>query len=176
MGNSIFATTDLNLTGKEVVETYRLRFQIELSFKNQKELFGSYSGRFHCQALEKFQMKKGEPSAASRVKKKDRKKVIETYKAHERYTQISLIAYCICEMYRVMNESDLKQRRIYQRTYGQTQSLREMKSYVGDQIKTEIWSPTENWLNRILGRKITTVYHSKEIILRDRDRIRIVRR
>lgn len=77
-GNSIFATTDFTLTGKDAVETYALRFPIELSFKNQKELFGAFSGRFTGQALEKFKMKKGALSPTSRVKKRDRKKVIET--------------------------------------------------------------------------------------------------
>ena len=86
-GNSIFITTDFTLTGKDAVETYALRFQIEMSFKSQKEMFGGFNGRFTCQALEKFHLKakKGSSSPASRVKEKDRKKVIETYQAHEKY-------------------------------------------------------------------------------------------
>lgn len=50
---------------------------------------GGFNGRFTCQALEKFHLKakKGSPSPASRVKEKDRKKVIETYQAHERYVR-----------------------------------------------------------------------------------------
>ncbi len=73
-GNSIFVTTDFNLTAQEAVETYALRFQIELSFKNQKEMFGTFSSRFTCQALEKFNLKakKGTENPASRVKKKER--------------------------------------------------------------------------------------------------------
>ena len=42
---------------------------------------------FTCQALEKFHLKakKGSSSPTSRVKEKDRKKVIETYQAYERF-------------------------------------------------------------------------------------------
>ena len=123
MGRSIFTTTDFTLTGKDAVETYALRFQIELSFKNQKELFGAFSGRFTCQALEKFKMKKGVPSPTSRVKKKDRMKVIETYRAHERYTQISMIAHCICELCRVMDKSD-PTKRLSKDVWGQPVSTR----------------------------------------------------
>ena len=55
------------------------------------------------------------------------------------------------------------QQRDYQRTYGANQSLREMKCYLGDRIKTEIWSQAENWLNQILGGKTKTIYYPKEI-------------
>ncbi len=177
-GNSIFVTTDFNLTAQEVVETYALRFQIELSFKNQKEMFGAFSSRFTCQALENFNLKakKGTPSPASRVKKKDRRKVIETYRAHERYAQIALVAQCICELCRVKENRDPSCRLIYQRTYGKNYSLREMKSYLGDQIKSKIWDKAENWINQILGSKITSIYHPKKMILRSRDRIREIRR
>lgn len=177
-GTSIFATTDFTLTGKDAVETYALRFQIEICFKTQKEMFGGFSGRFTCQALEKFHLKtkKGSPSPASRVKEKDRKKVIETYQAHERYVLIAMIAQCFCELYRIKDQSEPSQRRIYQRTYGQSQSLGEMKDYLGDQIKTKIWTEPENWLKEILEPQITDVYHTKEMILVSEERTRVIRR
>ncbi|MDE5757999.1 MAG: transposase [Allobaculum sp.] len=177
-GTSIFATTDFTLTGQEAVETYALRFQIEMCFKTQKEMFGGFNGRFTCQALEKFHLKtkKGSPSPASRVKKKDRKKVIETYQAHERYVLIAMIAQCFCEVCRIKDQSEPSQRRIYQRTYGQIQSLGEMKNYLGDQIKTKIWIEPENWLKEILEPQITDIYPTKEMILISSERRRMVRR
>ena len=133
---------------------------------------------FTCQALEKFHLKakKGSSSPTSRVKEKDRKKVIETYQAHEKYALIAMIAQGFCELCRIKDQSEPSQRRVYQRTYGQIQSLGEMKNYLGDWIKSKIWTESQNWLKEILALQTTDVYHTKEMILSSRERTRVVRR
>lgn len=50
----IFLTTDLSLTGAEVIETYCLRFKIELCFRTMHQLLGGFDYHFWMKNLPKL--------------------------------------------------------------------------------------------------------------------------
>ncbi len=100
-GNSIFASTDLSLDPEHIIEAYSYRFCIESTFKNLKQFLGGGKYRFWGVSVPKLKRfrKTGEPSELSKVTSdKDRKLIIKTVNATQRYVQLTCIALGLAQL------------------------------------------------------------------------------
>lgn len=92
---AIFVSTDLSLTGIQIIESYCHRFKIEITFREFKQRVAGCLSRFWTKSLPKLNRykKRGEPGRLTEVTSDaDREKILDTLDATERYAQFACIA------------------------------------------------------------------------------------
>ena len=89
-GRKIYFSTDIDMDGKDIIEFYRTRFQIEFCFRDSKQ----FTGLNHCQArdLKKLDFAFNASLASVNIAKIIRK---EEYPA----LSIGLLKSCLCNIY-----------------------------------------------------------------------------
>lgn len=98
---SIFVSTNLSLTAVEIIEIYGHRFKIERCFRSLKQVVYGFMSRFWTKSMPLLNLyrKKGEPDELSQVTSvKDRKNILDTLEAYERFAAFASIALGIAQM------------------------------------------------------------------------------
>jgi len=90
-GNAILMTTDLGLSGIEVIEIYGLRFKIEFSFKQAIHIHGSFGYHFWMSKMDKIKRHGGD-QYLHRKSKTYRDAVHRKIKAYNVFVQIGIVS------------------------------------------------------------------------------------
>ena len=115
---SILVSSDLNTDPSDIIRLYSLRFRIESSFREMKQVLGGFCYRFWSKSMPKlnhFKRKKDNDPLEDIEDEDKRKKIIYTYKAYEMYGFISTVAMGLVQILSVNESFDPSLFR-YQRT------------------------------------------------------------
>lgn len=104
---TILVSTDLTLSGKQIIELYCIRARIESSFREYKQIIGGFSYHFWTKAMPKLNhfRKSTDPDPLSLVSNwNDRLRIARAVRATEMYTLISCVTMGIIHMISVKFE------------------------------------------------------------------------
>lgn len=108
---SILVSTDLQLTPEQIIELYALRFKIESCFREFKQQIGGFCYHFWSKGLGKLNRykKKEEPSNLALVKGEvERRWVLGTIEATERFVQVACIAMGLVQLMLFHDQTDVQ--------------------------------------------------------------------
>lgn len=108
---SILVSTDLQLTPKQIIELYALRFKIESCFREFKQQIGGFCYHFWSKGIGKLNRykKKDEPSNLALVEgAKERSWVLGTVEATERFVQIACISMGLIQLMLLHDQTDVQ--------------------------------------------------------------------
>ena len=113
---AIFYSTDLNLSPEKVVELYKLRFNIESSFKELKHVVHGFNFHFWAKDFEK--LTKFSKDRLKRVLDEDKSRIKKCIRRIERSVNFAGMALGILQMMVLEVGLEVSPREIrYQRTY-----------------------------------------------------------
>ena len=155
---TILACTDLTLGVKEIVELYCLRFKIESTFRELKQVISGFGYCFWTKSLSKLDRyrKKGEPDEFERIDSdEDRKRVINKIRAIEMYALCCNIALGLLQILALRIGESIDVRKIrYLRTYSNTTpSEATMAVYIRQQLYSIFSGSRELPIVRIIKSK-----------------------
>jgi len=158
--SSILVSTDLDLHPLEIVQLYAKRFAIESTFREMKQVVGSFRYRFWSKYMPKLKRyrKKGDPDPMSEVKHENaRKRIRLAVKALEGYVFCCMVATGLLQMIsmRIPKHGNLPNIR-YMRTASR-KALSE--STVADYLRQNIFALLKNQAD--LG--ITSIIRAKQM-------------
>ena len=118
---SILMSTNLNLSGKEILEAYGFRFKIECTFRELKQVLGGFGYRFwnrKMPKLNKYKKSTAPDLLESVTDKNDRKNILKTIRAIEMFALCSSIALGILQLCSLEYSASLDIKKLrYLRTY-----------------------------------------------------------
>jgi hypothetical protein len=91
----ILVCTNLNFTAEQIIRLYGYRFKIEVTFRTLKQLLNAFGHHFWSKCMPKLDRfaKRGKPDPLEKITgKKERKQILEAFRAMERYVMLNLIA------------------------------------------------------------------------------------
>ena len=100
--DAILVSTDLNLSPEQIIEIYALRFKIECSFRELKQVIFGFTYRFWSKAmprLSRFAKNEKMSEQLNAVQKeKEKSAIIKTFNAIEGFAMFSIIAFGLIQM------------------------------------------------------------------------------
>ena len=118
---SILMSTNLNLSGKDILEVYGFRFKIECTFRELKQVLGGFGYRYWNRSMPKLNKykKKTDPDPLESVTdENDRKNILKTIRAIEMFALCSSIALGILQLCSLEYSTSLDMKKLrYLRTY-----------------------------------------------------------
>ena len=116
-GKAILMTTDITLSAKEIIETYGLRFKIEVGIKVAAEEIGTFSYRFWSKSHPTI--KKGDgPHYTHKDEEEVRTKLEMKQQTYEIYVQLAVVVQAFCAYMAVFHPNEVwKNYSEWQRTY-----------------------------------------------------------
>jgi hypothetical protein len=136
---SILVSTDLSMRAESIIEIYGIRFKIESTFREMKQVIGGFGYRFWSKSLEKLNRfsKRDDPSPMDKVTDDDAKRnIIKKVRAIEMYVLCSSIALGLLQILSLklgvcLGSADLRDLRTYSNEYP---SEATMMTYIRNQI------------------------------------------
>jgi hypothetical protein len=148
-GNVILMSSDINLSGSEIVELYGKRFKIEVSFKEAIHTVGAYSYRFWMKDMKKT--RKWDGTKHLHKESDDyRMQFLKKINAYNLHVQFGLIAQGILQYLSIRHEKEIWQ------TFGSW--LRTIRPGIPPSEKVVSMSLRNGLLEFLTGRKIPSAF------------------
>lgn len=136
---SILVSTDLSMSAESMIKIYGIRFKIESTFREMKQVVGGFGYRFWSKSIEKLNRysKRDDPSPLDKVTDADAKQsIIRKVRAIEMYVLCSSIALGLLQILSLklgdsLYMTDIRYLRTYSNEYA---SEATMMTYVRNQI------------------------------------------